>query len=79
MGLFNSTLSYHQREILNHSSGLKVDEICPLFPKIPVYKFNDRSQFQNHKEPNSIAFFLIRGQYIASAKSTMGGKIRYHL
>lgn len=79
MGLFISKLSYRQREILSHSSGLKVDEICPLFPKIPVYKYIDRIQFHNHTVPNSIAFFLIRGEYIVNAKSTMGGKLRYHL
>ncbi len=79
MGLFTSKLSDRQREALHHSSGLKVDEIRPLFANIPVYKYNDRRLFQKHNEPNSIAFFLIRGEYIANAKSTMGGKISYHL
>lgn len=79
MGIFHSTLSEKQKEILRHSRGLKLEEIRPLFGKIPIYKFHDRFAFQNHKEPDSIAFFLLGGDYVASVKSTMGGKICYHL
>jgi hypothetical protein len=81
MGLFHSSLSEKQKETLRHSQGFKLDDIQPLFgkTKIPIYKFHDYITFQNHTERNSIAFFLICGNYIASVKSTIGGKICYYL
>ena len=79
MGLFPSKLSYEHSEILRHSTGLKAEELRPVFGKIPTYVFEDRRAFQKHVVPDSIAFHVIRGEYIVSSKSTFGGKVTYHL
>ena len=79
MGLFPSKLSDRHAEILRHSTGLKAEELRPVFGKIPTYVYQDRRAFQKHAVPNSIAFHVIRGEYIISSKSTFGGKATYHL
>ena len=79
MGLFHSKLSDVQAEILRHSTGLKAEELKPLFAKIPFYVYKDRYSFQKHKVPDSIVFLVIRGEYIVSSKSTFGGKPTYYL
>ena len=79
MGLIYSNLSDKQAEILRHSTGLKVEELHPLFENIPTFIFKDRSTFLKHDVPNSIAFQVIRGEYIVCSKSTFGGKQTYHL
>lgn len=79
MGLFVSKLSDTHAEILRYSTGAKVEELRPVFGKIPTYVFEDRRAFQKHAVPDSIAFHVIRGEYIISSKSTFGGKVTYHL
>jgi hypothetical protein len=78
MGLFQSSLSDRQCEILRHSVGLKPEELRPLLGSIPTYIFNERVQFQKHTTPNTIAFLVLRGEYIINAKSTFGGKTTHH-
>lgn len=74
MGNYVSDLSDSQKQILRHSSGLRVNDLKPLFSKYAVYTYTDRYEFNNHDVPNSIAFFVIRGEYIANAKSRVGKK-----
>jgi hypothetical protein len=78
MGLFYSKLSDEQREILRHCVGLKAEEIQTLFNTIPVHTYKERSQYQKHVVPNTIAFLLLRGEYIVNAKSVFGGKVTHH-
>ena len=78
MGLFHSTLSENQREFLRNCVGFKPEEIHPLFNTIPVYTYKERSQYQKHVVPNTIAFLLLRGEYIVNAKSVFGGKATNH-
>jgi hypothetical protein len=79
MGICNSKLSTKHAEILCHSTGLKAEELCPLFGNIPSFIIHDRNVFQTHNVPNSIAFLVIRGEYIINTKSTFGGRSTYHL
>jgi hypothetical protein len=74
MGHCFSDLSDKQKQVLRHSSGLRVDDIKPLFSKYAIYTYKDRHIFNNHNIPNSIAFFVVRGEYIANAKSRIGKK-----
>jgi hypothetical protein len=78
MGLFHSDLSYDQKQILRNSVGFKVDEIRPNVSNYPIYTFHERATYQKHAIPNSIAFFAIRGEYIASAKFIHGKKTHYY-
>lgn len=79
MGLLSSKLSSKQIEILRHSSGMKAEELRPLFGSIPLFMYCDRESFQKHNFPNSIAFLLVRGEYIVNSKSTFGGKQTYYI
>jgi hypothetical protein len=79
MGIFHSSLSNHHKEVLRHSTGLKAEELRPLFNKIPIYVYKDRRAYQDHNVRNTIAFLVIRGEYVVSTKSTFGGKAQYHL
>lgn len=78
MGIFQSKLSYKQNEILRHAVGLKAEELKPLFGNIPVYVYSDSKEYQTHRIPNTVAFRVLRGEYVVNTKSVFGGKSTHH-
>lgn len=78
MGIFQSKLSEDQQEILRYYVGMKAEELKPFFKNIPVYVYTELNDYQKHAIPNTVAFRVIRGEYVANTKSVFGGIITHH-
>lgn len=74
MGIFQSKLSEDQQEILRYCVGMKAEELKPLFENIPVHVYTELKDYQKHAIPNTIAFRVLRGEYVVNTKSVFGGK-----
>jgi hypothetical protein len=77
MGNFQSGLSTQQKNVLQHSTGMKVDEIRPIFGKIPIRIYYDIESFNSHRIPNSLAFRVHRDNSIMNVKHYYKGKTYY--
>lgn len=77
MGNFHSGLSTHQKNVLHHAAGMKVDELRPIFGKIPLRIYYDIDSYNAHTVPNSLAFVVHRDNSIVRVKYYYKGKTHY--